>query len=1154
MTVEESEGRSPQMITCPSCGFEAPDDFAFCPRCATALSGPPPIPEERKTVTALFCDLVGSTALGEDADPEDVDALMRRYGRVARQAVESYGGVVEKTIGDAVFAVFGVPTAHEDDAERAVRAALKLTRMVEGLPAVAGHPVRVRVGVNTGEALVRLDVAPGSGEGFLAGDAVNVGARLQSAAPPMGVVVGALTHELTRTAIVYEALAPVAAKGKREPLEAWLAKEPVARTGLRTSGARTTPFFGRAEELAVLHEALQDTVTANRSRVVLLVGEPGIGKSRLVLEFAHAVDESPGLVTWRQGRCLPYGEGVTFWALGQILKEHAGVLDTDKASTIEAKLEAALPAGEDRSWVRQRLRPLLGLEATHAGREESFAAWRRFLELLGRGGPAVIVLEDLHWADEAMLGFVDSLVSRDLKAPLLVVATTRPELLQRHLGPLTADGGSDRLLRLTLPVLSKEQARALVAALLESQPATEAGARLAAAIGGNPLYAEQYVRLLLDRGLLVREADGLHLAMDTDLPLPETVHAVLAARLDTLPPDQKALLCDAAVLGETFWLGGLAAVSGRDESVVDRGVSELLARDFVRSAITSTMRKDREYVFWHALTRDVAYKQLPRKVRARKHEAAARWIEERAGEGSDEPAEIVAYHYTAALDLAGAVGDAELTSRLVPRAIDALRKAGRRALRLDVAAAERHLERALALASDSASVRLELLPIYAEALMLRNRHREAASACEEAIAGFRSSGDVRSEAAAMCWLANVRFDLGEPAGDLMREAAEKLANDEPSPEKAEVLGHYAVSLIVMEADAQAVIAAADGAIATCERLGAPDSALALHCRGLARLWLGDLGGLDDYERAVAAAVSQGLGMERATIEFNQLSIILALRGARAAHEAALQGLQFARAHGLEAYVFAFRSEGVDCLWSVGGWDQALAEIRYMAPGVEEAEDAWDLLLLRAMEARLLAARGEAREAEPYLDWIVTKARESEVLWTRTAALLFAAIARLGLGETDTAVALLTEAVDPPKAAVSQYEQMTAAVRTAVGGGDVALADRIRDKLDAHLPEHRLPLHHHVLTTMDALLAKAHGEDQAAAAGFADAAARWRAFGMPYEEAQALLGQGRCLVALGRAPEAAPVLGQAREIFVRLGAKPALEETEKLLAQPGAAAS
>ena len=717
-------GRMEAMITCPGCGAENPAHARFCMECAAPLAASAAIPEERKTVTTLFCDLVAFTAMSEAADPEDIDAVLRAYHAAAHQVIEAHGGTVEKFIGDAVVGVFGVPVVHEDDPERAVRAGLRIVEALEGMTRPDGTALQVRCGVNTGEALVRLDVDPASGGGFLVGDAVNTAARLQAAGPPMAVVAGVLTHQLTEHAIVYEEMPPVVAKGKAAPVPAWRALRPLARTGLRTGGLTAVPFLGRQNELEVLHGALDDASANGEGRAVLIIGDPGMGKSRLVLEFARSLDERPRMVTWRQGRCLPYGEGVSFWALGEIVKGHAGIQDSDDVATVLAKLDAALPGGEEATWIRQRLRPLLGLESSQADRDENFAAWTRFLELVATPDPAVLVIEDLHWAGEGMLAFVEYLLSRDLKVPIFLVATARPDLLagvQAKHAPALAE---DRLRRITLEALPRSDVCALVAKLLSGDSRADLAPRIVDRVGGNPLYAEQYVRLLLDGDFLVGTG-RLCSDADIELPLPETVQAVIAARLDALPPRHKAFLCDAAVIGETFWRGCVAAVSGSAPEAVDDAMTALGARGLVRPVVAPSVEGESEYVFWHALTRDVAYGQLPRRVRARKHEAAAGWLESMAGDRRDEFVEILAHHRTTALDLARSVGDREWAESLLRPAIDALSRAGERALRLDTAAAERHFAAALELAGSDAVERLRILPSWGKTLLVRNQYREA---------------------------------------------------------------------------------------------------------------------------------------------------------------------------------------------------------------------------------------------------------------------------------------------------------------------------------------------------------------------------------------------------------------------------------------------
>ena len=366
------------MATCFSCGHENADEQKFCGECGTKLEVTP-VREERKVVTALFCDLVGFTATSEEADPEDVDRMLAAYFEMARSQIEAHGGVVEKFIGDAVVGVFGVPAAHEDDPERAVRAGLRIAEDAEDLEALGGAPLKLRVGINTGEALVRLGVSAASGQGFISGDSINTASRIQSIAPEMGVGVGIGTYEVTAAVFVYEELDPATLKGKSEPVRVFHAKAPRARLGTDLSRTHDSPFIGREIDLAMLKGIFDKTVAASSPQLVTVVGEPGLGKSRIVAELGAYVDDKPELITWRQGRCLPYGEGITFWALGEILKAHAGILESDAPDVATTKLERVLPEGEERPWFHQRLLPLLGIEATSmAERDELFTAWRRF--------------------------------------------------------------------------------------------------------------------------------------------------------------------------------------------------------------------------------------------------------------------------------------------------------------------------------------------------------------------------------------------------------------------------------------------------------------------------------------------------------------------------------------------------------------------------------------------------------------------------------------------------------------------------------------------------------------------------------------------------------------------------------------------------------
>src|SRR5436853_2916057 len=394
------------MVTCPSCGQENPDGARFCNACAAPLAAPSPPREERKVVTVLFCDLVGFTARSERLDPEDVRALLAPYHGRLREELERFGGTVEKFIGDAVVGLFGAPIAHEDDAERAVRAALAIRDWVEE----ESEDIQARIGVNTGEALVRLGAKPHEGEGMATGDVVNTAARMQTAAPVNGILVGEQTYHATASEIEYRPVDAIVAKGKEEPVPVYEAVEARSRYGVDLSERATGPFVGRARELELLQTTLGRVVAERSPQLLTLVGVPGIGKSRLVREFFELVDRDPDvIVLWRQGRCLPYGDGVTFWALGEMVKAQAGILESDGSDEVERKLldavRAVVPDDTDGRWIAESLRPLLGLgsemDLTAERLKQSFAAWRRFLEALAESYPLVLVFEDLHWADDA---------------------------------------------------------------------------------------------------------------------------------------------------------------------------------------------------------------------------------------------------------------------------------------------------------------------------------------------------------------------------------------------------------------------------------------------------------------------------------------------------------------------------------------------------------------------------------------------------------------------------------------------------------------------------------------------------------------------------------------------------------------------------------
>ena len=574
------------MAVCTACGQENPEGFKFCGACGVALEQRGAAREERKVVTVLFADLVGFTSRAEKLDPEDVRALLAPYHTRLRDELERFGGTVEKFIGDAVMALFGAPVAHEDDPERAVRAALAIRDWVREEEA----ELQLRIAVNTGEALIALGARPDAGEGMASGDVVNTTARLQSAAPVNGILAGEMTYRATRHAIEYGEAAPVDAKGKAEPVPVWEALQARAAQGVDLLRNVQTQLVGRARELDALRDALARARAERTAQLVTLVGVPGIGKSRLVYELFRMVDADAELISWRQGRSLPYGESVGFWPIAEMVKAEAGIMESDPPAEVSDKVRriAEGVAHANIDWLAEHLLRVVGvggdMPVSPDRRSEAFAAWREFFEELAEQGPLVLVFEDLHWADEGTLDFVEHLVDWATSVPLLIVGTARPELLERR---TTWGGGTANALTLSLNPLSNDETARLIAALAE-RPLLDAVTQqsLLENAQGNPLYAEQFVRMVVERGEEAAEFD-----------LPESVQGIIAARLDGLDSADKLVLQDAAVIGKVFWAGAVAALGDLPPAEVEERLHGLERKEFVQRARRSTVSGEVEYAF-----------------------------------------------------------------------------------------------------------------------------------------------------------------------------------------------------------------------------------------------------------------------------------------------------------------------------------------------------------------------------------------------------------------------------------------------------------------------------------------------------------------------------------------------------------------------------
>jgi class 3 adenylate cyclase len=628
------------MPACPNCGQDNPEIARFCLACGTPLATQTPR-EERRVISVVFVDLVGFTARSEQLDPEDVRAILSPYYETVKAELESFGGVVEKFIGDAVMAVFGAPTAHGDDPERAVRAALAVRDAVEDLN--ARHPeldLQIRLAVNTGDAVVALDANPGSGEAMVAGDVVNTAARLQQTAAVGTIVVGEETYLVTTGPIRYRELDPVSAKGKSGPVGAWQALGATSPAGERVLSQ--IPLVGRRRELELLEDLWERATKERRPHLVTILGTPGVGKTRLAHEFLRRVEAGGGTAV--RGRCLPYREHSAYFAFAGQVKDLAGIYETDEldvaASKLRETVEALLGDGQATEVVNH-LAILLGIDQTASApdRESLFFSARIFIEAVSRERPTLLVFEDIHWADPSLLDLIEQLAARLQDLPILLLTLARPELLDgRPWG-----GGLLAYNALPLEPLVGDDARELASIALATAATngqSKRAAEIAAAAEGNPLFIEQLAAVM---------SEG---SMDQETALPSTIRGVLAARLDALPAAERALLLDAAVIGKTFWRGALERRG--DPGELQQTLAALERRDLIRREPKSMFEGEEEYSFKHLLIREVAYELLPRAERQERHADAARFIEESTPE-IGEAAAALGRHWRGAGNLERAV-------------------------------------------------------------------------------------------------------------------------------------------------------------------------------------------------------------------------------------------------------------------------------------------------------------------------------------------------------------------------------------------------------------------------------------------------------------------------------------------------------------------
>jgi len=1131
------------MPACPSCGQENPAIARHCLACgARLLETPLRTGEERKVVTVLFCDLVGFTMRSDRSDPEDVRATLSSYFTRLRRAIERFGGTAEKFIGDAVVAVFGAPTAHEDDPERAVRCAFAMLRAIDDLNAASPElDLAVRIGIDTGVTLVALG-SEVAGEGIVTGDVVNTAARLQEVAPIGGIVLTEATYRATKNIVDYEQLAPVSVKGKGEPLRIWRPLAIRSRYGADVDRPAGTPFVGREDELELLKRTFSRALREPSVQLVTIMGEPGVGKSRLVREFFAHIDALPQLIYWRQGRCLPYGEGITYWALSQIVKAQAGILESDQPETSADKLDSmlgvVLGSSGEHDWIRGKLGPLVGVaqpEPATADRSEIHAAWREFFEAMSSDRPMVLVFEDLHWADPPMLEFIEHLVGWSSQVPMLVLCTARPELFERSPGWA---GGQRNATTISLAPLSWDETAGLISTLMfDAILPMDSQTSLLERAGGNPLYAEEFAQMVRDRDLPMEFA------------FPESVHALIASRLDALPPALKGLLQDASVIGKVFWSGALSALSDLDDHAVSEGLHELARRELVRPVRLSSVKDEAEFGFWHVLIRDVAHEGIPRAARARKHLAVAEWIERLTGGRSTERAELLAYHYGQALELAEAAGTSDELPQMRERLLRSLLLAGEAAMSLDIGRATEHYARALDLVPPGHPERGGILAKTGTAAHRYGRFEEAERAYEEAIAIATAAGATREAGDAMVGLASVLWHRGETARSrhILDDGIRLLEAGGPSQELGRAYTEQAITCATSGLLDDAVTWS-NKSLEMAEGLGLPaQRAQSLAFRGGARCELGDLGGLDDLHEALAVTRELGLARETAQAQVILAGVLWATEGPRASLESFRAGIEAAEHRGITDMAMAIRSQLLGSLFDLGEWDRLLEEADRVTRWFQSQGGGYFEVVAWIWRARVELCRRSTSSA--FAD-LVPAARAIGDVQVLIPGLAVAALGAWAEGDAEAAVGLVEELQGLTGDRSDWYLVAFAPdlVRVCISAGRVELARRLMGIVRETAERNLL-----CLASARALVEEAEGRHEDAARHFAVAASSWKEYGSVLEHAHALLGEGRCLVRLGR-EEASDPLREAGSIFESLGAGPPLVEMEPWAARARLAGS